>query len=307
MASLVEEQLTQEQIFGVLHKIQYPLKAPNVLPEPTLETLHELNFRCMTTFPFELFSLRATESRAVSLALDVIYDRLVNKNRGGWCFSLNKLAFALLRGLGFQVQYTLGRVCKPLNYGDPPVFLGLIHRMSLVRFEDGSKYVFDIGFTTTSFCPLKLEEGFQVEYFGHKRRIVKIVHNQDEAHVLANPPEELWQVQEYMGEDKDGQERWSPCYGFNEQQYYAIDCEVGNFWCSSSPNSPFHQELWVVKGTTDGHYNVLINKSFKVRSSKGTIKNITIETEQQRQDILKNYFGIELTEEEWKHYDIRID
>ncbi|GJJ74480.1 hypothetical protein EMPS_06838 [Entomortierella parvispora] len=307
MAPAPEEQLTQEQAFGILHKIKYPLLDPEVLPEPTLDTLRELNFRCMTTFPFETLSLRATESRAVDLRLDAIYDRIVNKERGGWCFSLNKLAFSLLRSLGFRVQYTLGRVCKPMNYGDPIVYLGLTHRMSLVLLEDGSKYVFDIGFATSSFYPLRLQEHFEVEYFGHKRRIQKAFHDEDKAHVLENPPEELWQVQEYMGEGEDGQERWSPAYTFTEQQHYPVDCEIGNFWCCYSPNSPFYQSLWVIKGTADGCYNVLINRTFKVRSCKGTIENIAIKTEQQRQEILKKYFGIELTEEEWRHFDIRIE
>ncbi|KAG0044489.1 N-terminal acetyltransferase [Gryganskiella cystojenkinii] len=308
MASLLEEHLTRDQIFSILRKIHYPLDNPNVLPEPTLETLRELNYRCMTTFPFELFSLRCTESRSVDLSIQTIYDRLVNKNRGGWCFSLNKFAYELLRGVGFTVQYTLGRVCKPLHLDDPIVYLGLTHRLTLVRFANGDKYVFDIGFGPTSFYPLKIEEGAEVEYFGHRRRLVKEIHNEEEPNILDKAPEELWQVQEYMGKDKvSGQERWTPCYTFTEQQYYAVDCDIGNFWCCYSPKSPFTGSLWVVNATRDGVYNILIDKSFKVRSSQGTIKNVTIETEQERQDILKEYFNIVLTEEEWKHYDIKIE
>ncbi|KAG0028621.1 N-terminal acetyltransferase [Podila clonocystis] len=306
MASLTEEHFTQEQIFAILRRINYPLDNPNVLPEPTLETLRELNYRCMTSIPFELFSLRATKSRCVDLSLDAIYDRIINKSRGGWCFSLNKFACELLRGVGFTVQYTLGRVCKPDRHGDPIVYLGLSHRLTIVRLPDDSKWVFDIGFGVTSFYPLKLEDGFEVEYFGHKRRMTKAIHNEEEPHLLGHPAEELWQVQEYMGEDKDG-EKWTPCYGFTERQFYAVDCDMGNFWCSLSPNSPFNGELWVINATQDGHYNVLINRTFKTRSGKGTMESITIETEQQRQDILKKYFGIELTEEEWKYYDIKIE
>jgi N-hydroxyarylamine O-acetyltransferase len=305
--SLKEERFTQDQVFAILHKINFPFEKPDVLPKPTLETLRELNYRCMTTFPFELFSLRATQSRLVDLSLGVIYDRLMNKNRGGWCFTLNKFAYELLRGVGFTVQYTLGRVCKPSRFDDPIVYLGLSHRLSLVRFDDGTKYVFDIGFGPTSYEPLRLEVGAEVEYFGHRRRITKTFHNEEEPHILQHSGEELWQVQEYMGEDKDGQEKWTPCYGFTERQYYAVDCDIGNFWCCASPNSPFHGELWVVKGTLDGLYYVLINKTFKIRSgTKGTIESINIETEEQRQDLLKKYFDIVLTEEEWKHYDIQI-
>jgi len=307
----VGEHLSQEQIFAILERIRFPLKNANVLPEPTLETLREINYRCVTSIPFELLSLRATKSRAVEIELDAIYDRVVNKRRGGWCFSLNKLAFELLRGLGFTVQFTLARICKPIQQNDSIVFRALTHRVTIVRFpeDNNAKYVFDIGFGVTSFYPLKLEEGSEVEFFGHRRRIVKVVHNLEEPHVLGNPAEEYWQVQEFLGmedEYKGGHVKWTPSYAFTERQYYPIDCEVSNFWSCNSPTSIFWGQLWVIQATLDGQYNLLMNKSFKVRDSNGTVKSIDIETEDQRQNILKKYFGIEFTKEEWEQFDVKI-
>lgn len=308
----IGEHLSHEQIFAILERIGYPLKNANVLPEPTLETLRELNYRCVTSIPFELLSLRATKSRAVEIELDAIYDRVVNKRRGGWCFSLNKLTFELLRGLGFTVQFTLARICRPLQHNHPIAFRGLTHRVTIVRFpeDNDAKYVFDIGFGATQFYPLKLEEGYEIEYFGHRRRIVKAAHNLEEPHLLGNPAEEYWQVQEFLGmedEDKGGHEKWNPAYAFTERQYYPIDCDVSNYWSCHSPKSTFWGQLWVFQGTLDGHYNLLMNKSFKVRDSNGTIESIDIETEDQRQNILKKYFGIEFTEEEWEHFDVKIE
>lgn len=302
-----DEHYTQEQIFAILRRINYPLEKPDVLPEPTLETLRELEYRCVTSIPFETLSLRTTPARGVDISLEAIFDRVVNKRRGGWCFSLNKLAYELLRGIGFTVQFTLARVCKPLNYTDPIRYGGLTHRVSIVRFADESKYVFDIGFGATSFYPLKLEKGFQVEYFGHKRRINKVIHNKHEPEILENPPVELWRVEEYIGNDNEGNERWTPCYAFNETQYYDPDCTVGNFYSNFSPLSPFIKSFWVMQATLDGTYLLLLGRDFKVRSSKGDIKKITIETEQQRLDILKDYYGIELTEEEWEYHDQKIE
>lgn len=34
---------TEVQIFAILRRIKHPLKSPNVLPEPTLDTLRELS------------------------------------------------------------------------------------------------------------------------------------------------------------------------------------------------------------------------------------------------------------------------
>ncbi|GJJ72811.1 hypothetical protein EMPS_05169 [Entomortierella parvispora] len=307
-----EEHFSQEQIFAILERIGYPFKHANVLPEPTLDTLRELHYRCVTSIPFELLSLRATKSRTVEIELDAIYDRVVNRRRGGWCFSLNKLAFELLRGLGFTTQYTLARMCKPRQPDDPISFRGLTHRVTIIRFaeDNNSKYVFDIGFGASSFYPLKLEEGFEVEFFGHRRRMVKAFHNLEEPHILGHSGEEYWQVQEFMGmEDKDkgGREKWTPCYAFTERQYYAIDCEINNYWSSCSPKSTFYGQFWVFQGTLDGKYNLLMNKSFKIRDSNGTVMSIDIETEDQRQNILKEFFGIEFTEAEWEHFDIKIE
>ncbi|KAG0338717.1 N-terminal acetyltransferase [Podila humilis] len=302
-----DEHLTQEQVFALLERIKYPLKNPKELPPPTIEALAELNYRWMTSIPFEIFALRASKDRSIDISLQGAYDRVVNQKRGGFCLSLNRLALDLLYGLGYTVQYTLGRVCKPLRYDDPIAFLGLTHRLSIVRFADGSKYIFDIGFGTSPYKPLKIGEGAEVEYFGHRRKLVTTIHNEETPHVLDIQPEELWQVQEFMGVDDQGQEKWCPNYTFTERQYYAVDCDVGNIWCCYSSNSPFYRSLWVMLGTLDGHYHILIDRHFKIRNGQGTVKSVYIETEDQRQEILKRYFDIELTEEEWKYYDIAIE
>ncbi|KAG0195880.1 N-terminal acetyltransferase [Mortierella sp. GBA30] len=296
------EHYTREQIFGILRHIKFPLAQPDVLPEPTLETLRELQYRCVTSIPFETLSLRTTKSRAVDISLQGIYDRVVTNNRGGWCFSLNRLAFELLHGLGYTVQFTLARVCKPLTYGDPIAFTQKTHRISIVRFVDGSKYAFDIGFGNTSMRPLPLKEGATVEFFGHKRRMVKVIHNLATPELLGNPAMEMWCMEEYFGEDK-----WAPCYAFTEQQFYDNDCEMSNFYTSYSPNSVFFKEFWCIQGALDGKYYILMNKELKVRSATGTVEKIVFEKEQDRLDALEKYFGIVLTEDELKHHDQKIE
>ncbi|KAF9985271.1 N-terminal acetyltransferase [Mortierella antarctica] len=298
----VLEHLTREQVFGVLRRIQFPLAQPDVFPEPTLETLRELQYRCVASIPFETLSLRLTEKREVDISLQGIYDRVVTNHRGGWCFSLNRLAFELLRSLGYTTQFTLARVCKPLNYGDPIVYTAKTHRVSLVRFEDGSKYVFDIGFGNTPMRPLPLKEGAVVEYFGHKRRMVKTVHNLAQPELLGNPAMEMWCMEEYLGDDK-----WTPCYAFTEQQFYEKDCELGNFHTCHSPHSIFFKAFWCVQGMLDGKVLLLMGNELKIRNATGTEKTIVFEKEQDRVDALAEYFGIVLTEEELKHHDQRIE
>ncbi|KAF9101466.1 N-terminal acetyltransferase [Mortierella sp. AM989] len=299
---IIEEPYTKEQILGILNRIKYPLADPNALPEPTLETLREIQYRCVTSIPFETLSLRTTKSRGVDISLQGIYDRVVNNHRGGWCFSLNRLGFELLKAIGFKVQFTLARVCKPLKYGDPIVFGSLSHRITIVRFEDGTKYAFDIGFGNTPYYPLQLKDGASIEYFGHRRRLVKTVHNRATPEILGNPVEELWSMEEHLGEDK-----WIPCYAFSEQQFYDADCEVGNFNANYSPRSTFFTAFWCVQGSLDGTIYLLVGKEMKIKTAAGVQQVIPIEKEQDRLDVLEKYFGIILTEEELMYHDQKLE
>lgn len=62
-----------------------------------------------------------------------------------------------------------------------------------------------------------------------------------------------------------------------------------------------------MQATLDGKYYILLNTESKVRSDKGTDSVEPIETEHQRQDIVKKYFDIVLTEEEWLYHDQKIE
>ncbi|KAF9431629.1 N-terminal acetyltransferase [Entomortierella beljakovae] len=300
--SIPQEHYTKEQIIAILHRINYPLADPDVLPEPTLETLREFQYRCVTSVPFETLSLRMTKPRGVDISLEGIYDRIVNKRRGGWCFSLNRLSYEVLRAIGFKVQYTLGRVCKPVKYGDPLRYGAFSHRVSIIRFEDGTKYVCDVGFGNTAFYPTQLKDGATMEFFGHKRRIVKVVHNKSQSEILGNPVKELWRFEEYIGDDK-----WTPCYAFSEDEFYDPDCEFANFYSCYSPKSVFFHAFWCMQGTLDGKFYLLLGKELKVRTSTGTEETIVFEKEQDRLDALEKYFNIVLTEEELFYHDQKIE
>ncbi|KAG0227187.1 N-terminal acetyltransferase [Actinomortierella wolfii] len=295
-----DKHLTREQILEVLKYIGFPLEHPDKLPPPTLETLQEFQYRAIITIPFETLSLRLSKERHVDITLDGILDRILSKHRGGWCFTLNRLAYEILLGLGYQVQWTLGRICKPERYGDPIVYGAPTHRMTLVRFENGKKYVVDIGFGTSFFKPIELRAGAEIEYFGHRRRMAQLEHPEANA-ALGNPPEKMWQVQEWQGED-----RWVPCYAFTEALAYEADAELSNWYTCHAPQSPCYSRFWCMRGTADGKYYVLMQDEFKIRGANGTEFYRKCETEADREDVLAKYFGIHLTDEERQYNDQRL-
>ncbi|KAF9422879.1 N-terminal acetyltransferase [Entomortierella beljakovae] len=295
-----QDQLTQEQVFAILKRISFPLSDPTVLPEPTFETLRELQYRCVTSIPFETLSLRTTKSREVDITLQGVYDRVVNQKRGGWCFSLNLLGLALVQALGYSAEYVLGRICDPRS-GDTPRFSGLTHRTTIVQLKDGSKYVFEIAYGATHFYPLELKDGAEINYFGNRRRMTKMQRPKDHQDFLGSPTLDLWCMYEYKVD------KWVPCYNFTEQRYLDIDCDVGNSFVCFSPRSELISVFWVMQGALDGSHYILMDNELKIRTSTGTGEKIVFEKEQDRLDALEKYFGIVLTAEELEYHDKRIE
>lgn len=77
-------------------------------PALTAATLVELHQRQVRQVPFE--NLDQHSARHIVLDLDVIYDKVVQRQRGGFCFELNGLYAEMLRRLGFDVVLYPARV-----------------------------------------------------------------------------------------------------------------------------------------------------------------------------------------------------
>ncbi len=63
---------------------------------PDLETLRSLHRAHVTSIPFEALDVQL--GLVPSLELDAIFDKLVQRRRGGWCYEMNGLFGAALRG-----------------------------------------------------------------------------------------------------------------------------------------------------------------------------------------------------------------
>src|SRR5262245_1566225 len=69
--------------------------------DPTAETLRGLHVAHMLSVPFE--NLDIPLGRPIVLDEDALFDKIVARRRGGFCYELNGLFAALLRSLGFDV------------------------------------------------------------------------------------------------------------------------------------------------------------------------------------------------------------
>src|SRR5262249_26469036 len=78
--------------------------------EVTHETLAQIHLAHLLTVPFENLDIHL--GRPILLDLDRIFDKIVRRRRGGFCYELNGLFGWLLGALGFDVTMVSARVAN---------------------------------------------------------------------------------------------------------------------------------------------------------------------------------------------------
>src|SRR6185503_8406840 len=78
--------------------------------EPTAETLRALQVSHLRTVPFENLSIHAKEP--IVLSDDALFNKIVERKRGGFCYECNGLFAALLCAIGFKVTMLSAEVAK---------------------------------------------------------------------------------------------------------------------------------------------------------------------------------------------------
>jgi N-hydroxyarylamine O-acetyltransferase len=205
-------------------------------PEPTLDTLRLLQLRHTGVFPFE--NLATISGAPVLIDLPSIEEKILVGGRGGYCYELNNLFFALLLELGFYARAISGRVVMNQPEGS---WTARTHRLSLVTIDD-VRYITDVGFGgMVPTAPLLLDTEAEQATPHEPYRIEK---QPDGYMLLAN----------VAGE-------WRSMYLFDLQRQEDIDYTIGNWYVSTHPESPFSQRLMVAR-TGEGWRKTLNNGSF---------------------------------------------
>lgn len=130
--------------------------------DPSAETLRALHLAHLQAVPFE--NLDIILGRPILLDEAALYDKIVTRRRGGFCYELNGLFAVLLRALGFPVTLLSARVVRAEG-GFGPEF---DHLALLVQLEE--RWLADVGFGESFREPLRLDEpGEQVQSSGYYR------------------------------------------------------------------------------------------------------------------------------------------
>ena len=122
--------------------------------EPTVETLTAIHRRHLLAIPYENLDIHL--GRRLTLDTAQMYEKMVTRQRGGWCFEMNGLLAWALRELGFSVTLLSS------NVGDT---VGT-HLILLVELD--RPYLVDVGFGNGLLEPIPLEVGsYQQGFLGY--------------------------------------------------------------------------------------------------------------------------------------------
>ena len=118
--------------------------------EPTAETLRRLHVAHLLAVPFENLSIHAAEPVVLDDA--ALFEKVVARRRGGFCYELNGMFAALLRSLGFEVEMLSAGVMNSEGEFGPE----FDHMTLLVKLEE--RRLADVGFGDSFVEPLRLDE-----------------------------------------------------------------------------------------------------------------------------------------------------
>ena len=207
----------------------------------------------------------------LSLDSRSLFERIVVKRRGGYCFEHNGLMYQALGELGFTVRLYLARVIY-----NQDIHPGLTHRITLAEI-DGSHYVVDVGFGPLGpYLPVKMSGEVSREAWRE--------------FWIAEPEPGVF----HMQTRKDGKP--FSLYKFELNRYGQADCEVGHFYSHKHPKASFTNHL-VVSIITDHAVQSIRNHEFRTEDSTG--ESVTpIRDDKELKNILDRHFNIHVTADE---------
>ncbi|KAG8666856.1 hypothetical protein FPOAC2_11991 [Fusarium poae] len=275
----------------------------NLSNENQLEFLFALTKHQILTVPFENLTLHYSWHRTIDVNADHLFTKIVTEKRGGYCMENNSFFHTVLVSLGFEVYMVAARVFSP----DVKRYGGITHCLNIVTIGDKS-YAVDVGFGgRTPTIPMELLDGnvFERSDSGQMR----LRHDTIPQYLSE---QKVW-IYEFRSNDSG---EWIPQWCFIDHEALPDDIRVMNMAPAKSPSSFFTfkvvavqfvsenedcsemetRELKNVGGNIDG--SVFIDGNVMKYRKAGVVKmEKTFESEDERLEALKNYFGIELSEE----------
>lgn len=232
---------------------------------PNAETLRGLHLAHLMSVPFENLDIHL--KRAIVLDEDALFDKIVTRRRGGFCYELNGLFASLLRTLGFEVEMLAAGVVNSSSDFSPP----FDHLTLRVRLEQD--WLADVGFGDSFREPLLLNE----------REVQR--QNEQAYRLIQDGTNTIYQQCEARGE-------WRNQYRFDLQSHTLSEYRDYCHYHQTSPDSHFTQKRVCTLATRKGRKTL---SEMRYIVTEGEERRERVLTSQDEYDpILCEEFGIAL-------------
>ena len=236
---------------------------------PSGRTLQELHRQHLYTVPFE--NLDIALGVPIALDPDALFDKIVSRKRGGFCYELNSLFSELLKGLGFRVEMLSARV----RSADGRFSREFDHMLLKVAMEEGSS-IADVGFGDSSLDPVRIEA-----------TNAHLDPRPEFAVVAANGAWELVRRQ------SDGS--YLPDYCFTETRRQLTDFSEMCLFHQTSPDSHFTQNRVCTKALPNGRLTISAMRLIETRD--GIRRESALMSKENLRTCLSKQFGIEFADD----------
>lgn len=238
--------------------------------------------------PFE--NLDGMLGRAIDCASAPVFDKLVTRQRGGFCFEHNRLLADMLSALGFTNRLLLARVLL----GDPPALAPRTHCLLLVTLE-GEPWIADAGFGAAYAPPMPLRDGEEaMSGDGAQHRLRRIG-------AEGSLPGSWLLERRGPRASGDGRARsdhaWEAQFAFDLAEVAEADLALGCFWAASHPASRFTNVTVISRCLPDGFASLLGRELNVWRTGEDRHQHLLGGADEYRA-LLEGEFGIVLTPEE---------
>ncbi|NGO63319.1 arylamine N-acetyltransferase [Rhizobium daejeonense] len=236
-------------------------------PMPSLAALQMLQSAQMRAIAFE--NIDVFLGRVPDLDEAVVWNRMVDGRRGGYCLELNRLFGGALQAFGFDAAPVLGRVRMGAPVGGPRA-----HHAFVVSIE-GVEWLADTGFGGPGpVGPVNLSDEEPQLIAGETFRTMR-------DHATG----ELV-LQRLNGED------WFALYGFDRVPVTEADFIAANVVCSRWEQSPFPRHLMMTVANAAGRAS-MFNRSVKLVRA-GEVRGWEITSLTELQSVLGDLFGLQV-------------
>lgn len=237
---------------------------------PDLETLDCILFAHQCNVPFE--NLESYARHIVpSLEIPALFDKLVTRRRGGYCFEVNALLTSFLQAVGYDAWSVSCRILRGKDFIPP-----MLHRGILVRLE-GQIYYCDVGYggpQPAGAIPL-----------GGQRTVC------GETFLCEARADEWWGLDRITSQGV--REKVFEFWAFPQPAVYFIP---NNFYSGSSPDSVFTQKRYLNLRTPQGSL-ALTGDTF-TEHRDGQVFTTQLTTPESVRDTIAQRFGLTLPDQD---------